>query len=124
MALSLRRAEIVPAAIAIAVGVASWELVRHLGRRREAWDDPIYWQLGYPLLLLAAFILGLIWRERPWRWVVLLLGAQAVWSFLLAFLQSGVPNLFPLGLVMFALLGLPCLAAAYAGKWLGGRVLG
>jgi len=32
------------------------------GQRREAWDDPVYWQLGYPLLLLAAFILSLVWR--------------------------------------------------------------
>jgi peptidoglycan/LPS O-acetylase OafA/YrhL len=124
MALSLTRAEIVPAAIAIAAGVASWELVRRLGGRREAWDDPMYWQLGYPLLLAAAFALGLIWREQPWRWVVIMLGTQAAWSFLLALVDSGVPNLFPLGLVMFALLGLPCLGMAYAGKWLGGRVLG
>ena len=115
--------EIVPGAIAVATGVASWELVRHLGQRREAWDDPVYWQLGYPLLLLAAFILSLVWRERPWRWVVLMMGGQAAWSFLLAIVDSGVPNLFPLGLFMFALLGLPCLFAAYVGKWLGDRVL-
>ena len=72
----------------------------------------------------AAFALGLIWREQPWRWVVIMLGTQAAWSFLLALVASGVPNLFPLGLVMFALLGLPCLGMAYAGKWLGDRVLG
>jgi hypothetical protein len=49
-------------------------------------------------------------------------GGQAAWSFVLAMVKDGVPNLFPLGLAMFAILALPCVAAAYAGKWLGGRV--
>ena len=113
--------QVVPAAIAVATGIASWELVRQLGHRREAWDDPIYWQLGYPLLVIAAFVLGLIWREAPWRWVVWMMGGQAAWSLLLATIKDGVPNLFPLGLAMFAVLGLPCVAAAYAGRWLSGR---
>ena len=110
-------------AIAVIAGVASWELTRLLGEHREAWDDPVYWQLGYPLLLLAAFLLGLVWRERPWRWVVWMMGAQAAWSLLLAVVTAGAPNLLPLGLLMFALLGLPCLLAAYIGKWIGDRVL-
>jgi len=120
----LNRSEIVPAAIAVVGGVLSWDLVRLLGTRREAWDDPHYWQIGYPLLLFTAFILAMGFPERPWRWVVIMIGAQAAWSLLLATVADGVPNLFPLGLVTFALLGLPCLAAAYAGRWLGGRVRG
>ena len=114
--------QVVPAAIAVVVGIASWELVRQLGGRREAWDDPVYWQLGYPLLIVAAFVLGLIWREAPWRWAAWMMGGQAAWSIVLAMVKDGVPNLFPLGLVMFAVLALPCVAAAYAGRWLGGRV--
>jgi hypothetical protein len=51
-------------------------------------------------------------------------GAQAAWSLVLAMLVDGVPNLLPLGLIMFALLGLPCLLAAYLGKWVGGWVNG
>ena len=115
------RAEIIPAVIALAAGVASWELVRHMGGRNEAWDDPNYWQIGYPLLFLTALLLGMIWRAAPWRWVVIMFGAQAAWSFVLAMIETGVPNLFPMGVLLFALLGLPCLAAAYLGKWLAGR---
>jgi hypothetical protein len=101
------RSDLVPTILAFLIGAADWELVRRLGTRREAWDDPVYWQLG------------LVWRERPWRWVVWLMVGQAAWSLGLALSQDGIPNLLPLGLVMFALLGIPCLVAAYAGRWLG-----
>jgi peptidoglycan/LPS O-acetylase OafA/YrhL len=113
------RSDLVPTILAFLIGAADWELVRRLGTRREAWDDPVYWQLGLPLLVLTAFALGLVWRERPWRWVVWLMIGQAAWSLGLALGQDGIPNLLPLGLVMFVLLGIPCLAAAYAGRWLG-----
>jgi hypothetical protein len=51
-----------------------------------------------------------------------MMGAQAIWSLLLAIIVSGVPNLFPLGLIMFAILSVPCLGAAYLGKWLAERI--
>jgi peptidoglycan/LPS O-acetylase OafA/YrhL len=117
------RSEVIPAALAFLVGAADWELVRQLGSRREAWDDPVYWQFGLPLLVLTAFLLGLVWRERPWRWAVWLMAGQASWSLLLAVGQDGIPNLLPLGLLMFALLGIPCVLATYAGRWLGERTL-
>jgi peptidoglycan/LPS O-acetylase OafA/YrhL len=114
---------IIPAALAFLIGATDWELVQNLGTHREAWDDPLYWQLGYPLLLLAAFGLGLVWRERPWRWAAWLIAGQVAGSLLLAITQDGMPNLLPLGLIMFALLGIACLLAAYAGRWIGERAL-
>jgi peptidoglycan/LPS O-acetylase OafA/YrhL len=122
MAEFLNRSEIVPAATAVVAGVLSWDIVRLLGERREAWDDPNYWLIGFPLMLVAAFILGLGFPQRPWRWVLIMIGAQAAWAFFLALIADGAPNLFPLGLIMFALLGLPCLCAAYAAKWVRNRV--
>ena len=71
------------------MGVGAWELVRLMGRRREAWDDPIFWQLGYPVMIFAALgprhgigVTGL------WRWVVAMMGGQAAWSLVLAFAQE------------------------------------
>jgi len=118
----IARSALLPAALAILLRAADWELIRQFGSRREAWDDLLYWQLGYPLLLLAAFVLGLVWRERPGRWVVLLIAGQVAWSLALALRADGVPNLLPLGLMMFALLGIPCVLAAYAGKWVGEKL--
>jgi peptidoglycan/LPS O-acetylase OafA/YrhL len=113
------RSVVPPAALAMALGAADWELIRRLGSRREAWDDPLYWQLGYPLLLLVALVVGLLWPERPWRWVVWLMIGQVAWSLILALGHNGIPNLWPLGLMMFLLLAIPCLLAAYAGRRLG-----
>src|SRR4051794_9889597 len=113
--------DIVPVAIAIVAGVLSWDLVRLLGERREAWDDPDYWLVAFPLMLFTAFLLGLAFRDRPWRWVAAMLGAQAAWALLLSVIADE-GSLFPLGLLMFALLAVPCLAAAYAGRMLGERV--
>jgi|KBSSwiStaDraftv2_1062776.scaffolds.fasta_scaffold2742245_2 peptidoglycan/LPS O-acetylase OafA/YrhL len=124
MASFLKGSEIVPALIAVVAGVLGWDLVRLLGNHGEAWDDPTYWRIGFPILLFTAFILAMGFPERPWRWVIIIIGAQAIWSFLIALATSGVPNLFPLGLLVFALLALPCLAAAYAGQWVGTRVRG
>jgi hypothetical protein len=117
----MRSSTLVPAALAFLAGAADWQLIRGLASRREAWDDPLYWQLGYPLLLLAAFGLGLVWRERPWRWALWLIAGQAGWSLLLALSRGGVPTLLPLGLLMFLLLAIPCALAANAGRWFGRR---
>lgn len=116
------RSTLLPATIAILIGALDWELVRRLVDRREAWDDPLYWQLGYPLMLLAALFMGMVWREGPWRWAVCLILGQVVWALASALGQEGVPNLLPLGLTMFVLLGIPCLLAAYAGRWVGEKV--
>ena len=117
------RSPLLPAVLAFFIVAADWELARQLGNRREAWDAPLFWQLAYSLLLLAALLMGMVWRERPWRWAAWLIVGQITWSLALAFAQDGVPNLLPLGLVLFAALGVPCLLAAYAGRWIGEKAL-
>jgi hypothetical protein len=114
--------DIVPVAIAVVAGVLSWDLVRLIGDRREAWDDPRYWFIGYPLMLATAFLLGLGFPERPWRWALAIVGVQAAWAIFLDMAADGLPSLFPLGLVTFALLALPLLLSAYAGQWLRSRL--
>lgn len=114
--------DFVAVAIAVVAGVLGWDLVRLLGEHREAWDDPLYWTIGLPLMLAAAFTLGLGFPEQPWRWGLIIVAAQAVWATFLAFAADGAPSLLPLGLATFALLLVPCILAAYAGRWLRGRL--
>ena len=110
--------DIVPIGIAVVAGVLSWDLVRLFGEHREAWDDPKYWLIGYPLMVVAAFLLGLGFPQRPWRWGALIVATQAVWATFLALANDGVPDLLPLGFITFALLALPCVLSAYIGQWL------
>ncbi len=110
----------VPIAIAVVAGVLGWDIVRLLGEHREAWDDPLYWTVGYPLMLAAAFMLGLGFPEHPWRWALAVVSAQAAWAIFLAFATDGALSL--LHLATFALLSFPCILAAYGGQWLRRRL--
>jgi peptidoglycan/LPS O-acetylase OafA/YrhL len=114
--------DIVPLAIAVVAGVLSWDVVRLFGQHPEAWDDPLYWMLGLPLMIAAAFLLGLGFPEYPWRWAVAIVGAQAAWVTFLTLASGASASLLPLGLLTFAALTLPCLVAAYAGQWLRRRL--
>ena len=112
-----------PSVLALVAGAANWQYTSEVAQGREPWDKLLYWQVSYPTLLLAAFLLGMAWRERPWRWALLLMAGQAIWALLVAVAQDGVPTLLPLGLVMFAILAVPCVLAAYAGKWVGEKAM-
>ena len=46
---------------------------------------------------------------------------QGVWLLLRTSLKSGLPNLWPVSLALFAILSLPCIGAAYLGAFLGRR---
>ena len=71
-----------------------------------------------PLIGLTAAIVSFFAPSRFWRWAMFPFGAQA----LVAILQNPTGNLLPLGLIMFAILSLPCIAAAWVGGWLGRRI--
>ena len=89
---------------------------------QEAWDLPVYWQIAYPVMVAGSFLLGILGPAHPVRWGLLVGLGQGVWSLVVTALQKGVPNLLPLGLIMFAILSLPCIAAAWIGGWLGRRI--
>lgn len=95
--------------IAIVTGCALWILAAVFGGRTEAWDSPFYWSLSYPLAIAAAGAIA--WRvpEKPWRWGLAIMFAQAV----VLVLTAGDYSLLPLGLVMFGLLALPAIALGY-----------
>lgn len=106
------------ALLASVLGVAAWEMIVPAGSRKEAWDLPAYWQFAYPAMIAGSFVLGWLAPERPWRWGLLVGLGQGVWSLAKLTIQSGMPSLWPLGLVAFALISLPCVAVA----WLGSRL--
>ena len=101
-------------------GAVLWQMAAMLGGRREAWDSSLYWVVSYPLGMVVAGVLGYLHPDRAWRWGLTLMLAQAV---VLAFAAASF-GLLPLGLIMFAVLGLPVMAVASWGARLGRRGAG
>lgn len=103
--------------IAALAGAALWMMFAALGGYAEAWDSPLYFPMALPLSVVSAAFLGALAPQRAWRWGGWLMGGQAA-----ALLMSAGPgSLLPLGLALFALLALPCMAASLLGAWLRRR---
>ncbi|HLT90395.1 MAG TPA: hypothetical protein VKZ85_05550 [Woeseiaceae bacterium] len=100
-------------AIAIVGGALLWLVTAALAGVREAWDSSSYWLVAYPLSIALAGVLGYAAPARPWRWGLAVMLAQAA---ALAFVTSDF-GLLPLGMLLFAFLGLPAIALArYASR--------
>jgi hypothetical protein len=95
-------------AIALVSGAVLWVATTTLTGRREAWDAPVYWTVTYPIGLVISAILGYLSRDRPWRWGMALMLAQAVMMAALA-REFG---LLPLGLILFGVLAVPLMLVA------------
>lgn len=99
-----------PVALALIAGLALWFATALLTGKREPWDASAYWVFAYPAALIACAWLGYAYPERPWRWALVLFEAQ----FLAMCLRNGeLGNLWPLGMVLFAVIALPGIAAAH-----------
>lgn len=98
-----------PFLVAAVLGAALWLGTATLTGRHEAWDAGAYWAFAYPAAIVGAALLGYFYPERPWRWPAVLFATQ----FLAMCIQSGeLGALWPLGIVMFAVLAIPAVIAA------------
>lgn len=95
-------------ALATVAGVLLWLGTTVVSGRREAWDSSLYWAAAYPLAIAVAGALGYLAVERPWRWGLIIMLAQAV---TMAAASSSF-GLLPLGLIMFAVLAIPPMIVA------------
>jgi hypothetical protein len=100
-----------------AIGAATWIYVAQVGNRREAWDSDVYFILAIPLIGLTAAVVSFFAPSGFWRWAMLPFLAQA----LVAFLQNPGANMLPVGLIVFAILGLMCMVPAALGAAIGRR---
>jgi hypothetical protein len=98
-----------PVLTALILGALLWWIAAALSGRREAWDGAAYWALAYPLSIAACAWLGYRYPQRPWRWALLLFEGQ----FLAMCVRNGeLGNLWPMGMLLFAIVGLPGVLAA------------
>jgi hypothetical protein len=85
--------------------------------RNEAWDSPLYFSLGIPVMCLAIIVISFLIPEKPWRWVAAMAFGQSV---ALA-LGGGSLTLWPLAIVAMLLLSLPQMLAAFVASRLALR---
>ena len=98
--------------LSVAIG-AALELGIHLVTgRREAWDSGLFWTVGLPLAMAASFGLGALTRDSDWKWTVLVAPAQV---FTMMVRSAEIGGLWPLTLVLSAVLSAPFLFAAFLG---------
>jgi len=104
-----RKKHLIAISIAIFSGMFLWVVTAQLTGRNEAWDDPAYWSVSYPVAILICAGLGYLYPKHPWHWSLTLFAAQFV-GMMISVAEIG--NLWPLGLILFALISLPAGAAA------------
>ena len=111
----MTRAQLISAVVS-AMGFVIWAGVSITAGGREAWDHPLYWQAGYPMLALVAALAGFCEPNLLRRWPLLLAASQFVAMVILnlAVTHNGA-SLLPLGLIAFILMSLPL----YIPAWLG-----
>lgn len=93
---------------AIGGGAILWLVTAAISGKTEAWDSSLYWTAAYPLAIALAGGLGYWAPERPWRWGLAVMLAQAA---VLA-VTSADFSLLPLGLILFSVLALPAVGLA------------
>jgi hypothetical protein len=95
-------------AAAIVGGATLWLATAAISGKMEAWDSSLYWAATYPLSIGLAAFLGYRVPEKPWRWGLTVMLAQAV----VLILGSSDFGLLPLGLILFSVLALPAIGLA------------
>ena len=107
-------------AISASVGVAVEIIISEIGQRRESWDSPSYWTFGVPAMIAGALVCGFLARRSR----VSIGYAPFLGQLLTMVVRTGGGSMLPLGIIFSGFIGLSGVAAAFAGAFLGKRVLG
>ena len=95
--------------VAMVAGFALWGIASVITTRREPWDDGRFWCVIYPLAIAASGVLAYRFPHKPVLLNMILFESQ----FLAMLIRSGeVGSLWPLGMLLFAILALPAMLVA------------
>jgi peptidoglycan/LPS O-acetylase OafA/YrhL len=110
---------LVPVVFAAVSGAALWVAASVVTGRREPWDASIYWSVFYPLALLVCGLLGYLYPGYRSRSPFVLFAFQFL---AMCALDRELGSLWPLGMVLFAVLALPGVIVSRLGARLGTRL--
>jgi hypothetical protein len=96
--------------VAVLTGITLELGIGLLTGRGEAWDSGAYWTAGLPLALAVSCAIGYFAGRQGWHWAGLIIPSQVTTMLV----RSGeVSGLWPLMIVLSAVLGAPFLVAAF-----------
>ena len=67
--------------VAAFLGATVWISISMISGETEAWDSSLYYIGGIPILIVFAFVFGLVGPNRPWVWGVAFTVLQPVVMF-------------------------------------------
>jgi len=114
---------IIARAMLFTAGFLLWAmsaLIPHSDRIREGWDNPAYWNIGMPLMLVLQVAAATIPGERFWRAPLWMLSGHALAIVLIHPTGNGL-GLLPLAIMI---IGLPAYAFLIAASLLGSNLAG
>lgn len=109
-----------PFLLALALGILSWHLIAPFGADQEAWDNPLYWRLAYPVICLGCALLGYFFYNNAWAYGLLAMGIQGIPPILTHF----EAELIAVSVIALLLLCIPPVLAGLLGAWIRRRNLG
>ncbi len=87
--------------LCLLTGIALELGIHALSRRREAWDSPLYWTIGLPVVAVGAAAVGFLWRDRDWLWTLVIVPNQVMTMML----RNGeISGLWPLTVILSSVL--------------------
>lgn len=92
-----------PYVISLIAGLTICLSITLISGRKEAWDAPIYFTIGIPLMCLVIFAISYKFPQRAWRWALCMAIGQSV----AMVLGGGSASLWPLAIIAMTVVSLP-----------------
>jgi hypothetical protein len=98
------------------IGLSVWTGLSAFSGFQEAWEMPVYFYVGLPVMMAAVSVASFYMPRRIWRWPLWLVGGHQAGVFLVGLgMQSGLSLiilLVVLAVLLAALLSIPAFVGA------------
>ncbi len=92
-----------PHIVSAVAGFAVCMSVSITSGRREAWDSPLYFMIGIPLMCVVIFAISYRFPQRAWRWPL----SMAIGQSAAMVMGGGSASLWPLAMIAMTVVSAP-----------------